>query len=70
MKIGFWGAAGTVTGSRFVLDGAKGRMLIDCGMFEGGKQIRIYGNDLDVFVNIVFGEYGFEEFLQIKSLQL
>jgi metallo-beta-lactamase family protein len=36
MKIGFWGAAGTVTGSRFVLDGAKGRMLIDCGVFQGG----------------------------------
>ena len=40
MKIGFWGAAGTVTGSRFLLDGSKGRVLIDCGMFQGGKQIR------------------------------
>lgn len=40
MKIGFWGAAGTVTGSRFLLDGSKGRLLIDCGMFQGGKQIR------------------------------
>ena len=40
MKIGFWGAAGTVTGSRFLLDGSKGRLLVDCGMFQGGKQIR------------------------------
>lgn len=40
MKIGFWGAAGTVTGSRFLLDGAHGRVLVDCGMFQGGKQIR------------------------------
>lgn len=40
MKIGFWGAAGTVTGSRFLLDGSLGRILVDCGMFQGGKQIR------------------------------
>jgi metallo-beta-lactamase family protein len=40
MKIGFWGAAGTVTGSRFLLDGSKGRVLVDCGMFQGGRQIR------------------------------
>lgn len=40
MKIGFWGASGTVTGSRFLLNGSKGRLLIDCGMFQGGKQIR------------------------------
>lgn len=40
MKIGFWGAAGTVTGSRFLLDGSLGRVLVDCGMFQGGKQIR------------------------------
>ena len=40
MKIGYWGASGTVTGSRFLLDGANGRVLIDCGMFQGGKAIR------------------------------
>lgn len=40
MQIGFWGAAGTVTGSRFLLDGSKGRVLVDCGMFQGGKTIR------------------------------
>ena len=40
MKVGFWGAAGTVTGSRFLLDGSSGRVLVDCGMFQGGKQIR------------------------------
>jgi metallo-beta-lactamase family protein len=40
MKIGFWGAAGTVTGSRFLLDGAKARVLVDCGIFQGGKVIR------------------------------
>jgi metallo-beta-lactamase family protein len=40
MQIGFWGASGTVTGSRFLLDGSKGRVLVDCGMFQGGKAIR------------------------------
>lgn len=36
----FWGAAGTVTGSRFVLDAAGGRVLIDCGLFQGYKVLR------------------------------
>ena len=40
MQIGFWGASGTVTGSRFLLDGSKGRVLVDCGMFQGGKTVR------------------------------
>lgn len=32
----FLGAAGTVTGSRFLLD-AGGRVLIDCGLFQGDR---------------------------------
>lgn len=36
----FWGAAGTVTGSRFVLDADGGRVLIDCGLFQGYKVLR------------------------------
>jgi metallo-beta-lactamase family protein len=36
----FWGAAGTVTGSRFVLDTEGGRVLIDCGLFQGYKVLR------------------------------
>ena len=40
MRISFWGAAGTVTGSRFVVDTAGRRLLLDCGLFQGIKPIR------------------------------
>lgn len=40
MRITFWGAAGTVTGSRFVVDAAGARVLVDCGLFQGIKPIR------------------------------
>lgn len=40
MRITFWGAAGTVTGSRFLVDTAGRRLLVDCGMFQGIKPIR------------------------------
>jgi metallo-beta-lactamase family protein len=36
----FHGAAGTVTGSRFLLDVAGARLLVDCGLFQGAKEIR------------------------------
>ncbi|MBX3499072.1 MAG: MBL fold metallo-hydrolase [Alphaproteobacteria bacterium] len=35
------GAAGTVTGSRHLLDGGRRRVLIDCGLFQGLKQLRL-----------------------------
>ena len=35
MQITFLGGARTVTGSRFLLDTGKARVLIDCGMFQG-----------------------------------
>lgn len=40
VKIGFYGAAGTVTGSRFLVEHAQRRVLVDCGLFQGYKQIR------------------------------
>ena len=36
MKLAFLGAATTVTGSQFLLTTARARVLIDCGMFQGG----------------------------------
>ena len=39
--IRFLGAAGTVTGSRFLLEFDETRILIDAGMFQGLKELRL-----------------------------
>jgi metallo-beta-lactamase family protein len=36
----FLGAAGTVTGSRYLLEAGGRRVLIDCGLFQGKSEIR------------------------------
>src|SRR5262245_35736350 len=38
MKITFWGAAGTVTGSMHLVETAGKRILLDCGMFQGRRK--------------------------------
>ena len=40
MKIQFLGATGTVTGSKYLLTTQKSKILIDCGLFQGYKNIR------------------------------
>lgn len=37
----FLGAAGTVTGSRFLVDTPQARILVDCGLFQGLKPLRL-----------------------------
>jgi metallo-beta-lactamase family protein len=44
-EIKFLGAAGTVTGSKFLVDTGKTRFLVDCGMFQGAKQLRMMNWD-------------------------
>jgi len=39
-KIAFYGAAQTVTGSKFLLEAGKARVLVDCGLFQGVKRLR------------------------------
>lgn len=42
MKVRFLGAIGCVTGSRHLLETRSGkRILIDCGMFQGSKELRL-----------------------------
>ncbi|HMN82210.1 MAG TPA: MBL fold metallo-hydrolase [Burkholderiaceae bacterium] len=41
MKLQFLGGAGTVTGSRFLVEHAGERLLVDCGLFQGLKQLRL-----------------------------
>ncbi len=40
VKIKFLGAAGTVTGSKFLIDTDHTKLMIDCGMFQGLKELR------------------------------
>ena len=36
----FWGAAGTVTGSKYLIDNHDRRVLVDCGLFQGPRPLR------------------------------
>ncbi|MDT7827282.1 MBL fold metallo-hydrolase [Pricia sp. S334] len=41
INIHFLGAAGTVTGSKYLLDTGDRKILIDCGLFQGIKELRL-----------------------------
>ncbi|MBI3594247.1 MAG: MBL fold metallo-hydrolase [Nitrospirae bacterium] len=41
MEITFLGAAGTVTGSKYLIVEGKRKILVDCGLFQGFKQLRL-----------------------------
>ena len=39
-RLHFLGATGTVTGSRYLLESGETRVLVDCGLFQGYKELR------------------------------
>ena len=41
MKLQFLGATGTVSGSKYLLQHGSRKILIDCGLFQGYKQLRL-----------------------------
>jgi metallo-beta-lactamase family protein len=45
LRLGFYGGAGKVTGSNFLIEGARGKILIDCGIEQGADVVmeHIYG---------------------------
>jgi metallo-beta-lactamase family protein len=40
IRLSFHGAAETVTGSKYLLEAGSARILVDCGLFQGLKQLR------------------------------
>lgn len=52
VNIHFLGAAGTVTGSKYLIESSEKNILIDCGLFQGIKKIRqLNWNQLPVGVS-------------------
>lgn len=45
MQLTFLGAAGTVTGSRTLVSTQGRRLLIDCGLFQGYKTLRLMNRE-------------------------
>jgi metallo-beta-lactamase family protein len=41
MKLTFLGATQTVTGSKFLIETEDQRVLVDCGLFQGAKELRL-----------------------------
>jgi metallo-beta-lactamase family protein len=41
LKITFLGGVGTVTGSKYLVSAGNRRLLVDCGLFQGYKQLRL-----------------------------
>lgn len=51
MKLTFLGATGTVTGSKYLLEHGSKKVMVDCGIFQGKKDLRLR-NWEDIPVNL------------------
>jgi metallo-beta-lactamase family protein len=58
MKLTFWGAAGTVTGSMHLVETGGKRVLLDCGMYQGrrkdadakNRRLPVAGSSIDAVI--------------------
>ncbi|EKR19043.1 metallo-beta-lactamase domain protein [Leptospira interrogans serovar Pyrogenes str. 2006006960] len=41
IQVHFLGASGTVTGSKYLIDTGTYKILVDCGLFQGVKELRL-----------------------------
>lgn len=56
MKLTFLGATETVTGSKYLIEGENLRLLVDCGLFQGIKNLRLRNwNPLPVPIDTLDG---------------
>ncbi|HEY9282076.1 MAG TPA: MBL fold metallo-hydrolase [Pyrinomonadaceae bacterium] len=39
-SLSFWGGVGTVTGSKYLIETGRASVLVDCGLFQGYKELR------------------------------
>jgi metallo-beta-lactamase family protein len=39
-SLSFWGGVGTVTGSKYLIENDRASVLVDCGLFQGLKELR------------------------------
>lgn len=49
MRLQFLGASGTVTGSKYLLEFKSIKILVDCGMFQGEKALRLLNWEAPAF---------------------
>lgn len=49
IKLTFLGAAGTVTGSKYLLELSGKKVMVDCGLFQGLKELRLLNWEAPIF---------------------
>ena len=45
MKVTFFGATKTVTGSNFLVEGGGKKFLVDCGLYQGSTREELKNNE-------------------------
>ena len=63
-NIEFWGGVGTVTGSKYLVNTDRARVLVDCGLFQGLKELqKLYVTETKITEN------GLRNMLQVNPVK-